>query len=131
MNTNAGAGPAQVLDRQVDAVVVRVGVHPVGEALTVEDVPDLADPNTGTPAPTNASSTVGPGAGTGQITSLGAPDERPGLTLERPSDHPSDAVRANQQAPGDPAPLVELFEADHRLVARDLEHRVPARVHDR
>ncbi len=49
---------------------------------------------------------------------------------ERPRDHPSDRVLANQPAPDLRAHAVELGRADQIDVGGDLEHRVLARVDD-
>ena len=62
---------------------------------------------------------------------LRSPDEGPRFPVERPRDHPPDAVWTDEQSPGDLAPGVEQLQGHDVLVGGDLEHGIPARVDDR
>ncbi len=111
-------------------VVVRIGVSGLGEALAGEDVLDLADPVHGDPLAAHPVEDRRPGGRHGEIAAAGKADELAGSAGERASDDASHAILALQQSACEPGPLVERRESDDVGVGGDLEHRVPARVHD-
>ena len=99
VKTNAGGGRAQVLDREVDPVVVGVGVPGFRDALAGEDVLDLPDAEDRDARILQPIEHRGARWGDGEVPPFGAPHEGPRFAFEGPGDHAPDAVRSGQEAP--------------------------------
>ena len=120
----------EVVEREIHAVVVRVRVPALRDALPGEDVADLADAVDRDAGRHEAVEHRRARRRHREVATLGRSDERPGGALERAGDHPADGVLAGEQPSRDAAPLVQRRQRHHVLVRRDLEHGVAARVHD-
>src|SRR5262249_52223416 len=107
-----GPASAQVADREVHTMVVRVRIGVLRQAMADEDIPDLADPVDGDAGFLRKVEERGAWWRDGEVAAFWPSRESARLAAEGPSDHPTYLVIANQDAPGDPAPFVQGVQGD-------------------
>ena len=101
----------QVLERQIDAVVVRIRVARLRDALAGEDVLDLPDAEDRDARILEPVEHRRARWRDGEVPPFRAPDERARFSLERSGDHAAHPVRAGEEPSRDPRPLVEHGQA--------------------